>query len=497
MTVTLQTVNDRLKADLGVSEQSSAVPRPISALGASLRSSGEPETREAVDKLAGALAFISSDVPRGNGSVLSPNGQPAEDYWLGVVWAIAGLNWPYGEALAREWSMASDRYEDAAFTRDWKAFNPLHNNPVGIGSVYKLAKAQGWSDVAYQAPSAEPSRYQILQRADILAIPPIQWRVKGLLPTKGLAAIYGPSGSGKSFLALDLSFAIASGVSWFDRRTAQCPVTYVMLEGEAGLHNRLKAWEQHHGKDSPSAFGAIVQPFGLMSPQDLADLGSALPLGGVVMIDTLNRAAPAADENSSSDMGQILQGAKELQRKTGGLVILIHHTGKDVSKGLRGHSSLYAALDAGVEVERKESSRSWRVGKAKDGEDGLSVPFALKRVVLHTDSHGDEVSSCVVERDPVAVFVRREPSGKLQIPALRAVREHLATATTMGKAGCGSRTRCITADAARAAIVQSLATTAPNKRNNVAKALLEALCDGGFLKAGVHDGEDGWVWQVS
>jgi len=95
------------------------------------------------------------------------------------------------------------------------------------------------------------------------------------------------------------------------------------------------------------------------------------------------------------------------------------------------------------------------------------------------------------------VFVRREPSGKLQIPALRAVRERLATATTMGKAGCGSQTRCITADAARAAIVQSLATTAPNKRNNVAKALLDALCDGGFLKAGAHHGGDGWVWQVS
>jgi hypothetical protein len=496
MTVSLQTVIDRLKADLGVSEQSSAVPRPISALGASLRSSGEPETREAADKLAGALAFISSDVPRGNGSVLSPNGQPAEDYWLGVVWAIAGLNWSCGEALAREWSMASDRYDDAAFTKDWKACNPLHNNPVGIGSVYKLAKARGWVDVAYPTPSAEPSRYQILRRADILAIPPIQWRVKGLLPTKGLAAIYGPSGSGKSFLALDLSFAIASGVGWFDRRTAQCPVTYVMLEGEAGLHNRLKAWEQHYGKDSPSAFGAIVQPFGLMETQQVDDLGSVLPLGGVVMIDTLNRAAPAADENSSSDMGRILEGAKMLQRITDGLVVLIHHTGKDATKGLRGHSSLHAALDAGVEVERTAAGRSWRVGKAKDGEDGLSVPFALRRVLLGTDSDGDEVSSCVVERDAGAVHVPREPSGKNQICALRAVRACLAAAATTGKAGCGSQTRCITVDAAKAAIVQSLATTEPNKRNNVAKTLLDGLCAGGFLKAGVH-GDDGWVWQVS
>ena len=49
-----------------------------------------------------------------------------------------------------------------------------------------------------------------------------------------------------------------------------------------------------------------------------------------------NRSAPDADENSSKDMGLIIDGMKKSQRIVK-VVICVHHTGKDVSKGLRGH----------------------------------------------------------------------------------------------------------------------------------------------------------------
>jgi RecA-family ATPase len=66
---------------------------------------------------------------------------------------------------------------------------------------------------------------------------------------------------------------------------------------------------------------------------------------GVIVIDTLAQSAPDSDENSSADMGTIISNAQLLQRETNGLVVLIHHTGKDASRGARGHSSLYAALE--------------------------------------------------------------------------------------------------------------------------------------------------------
>lgn len=117
-----------------------------------------------------------------------------------------------------------------------------------------------------------------------------------------------------------------------------------------------------------------------------------------MVLDTLNRAAPGTDENSSQDMGRIIAACKHLQGLVGGLVVLVHHTGKDAAKGLRGHSSLFAALDAAVEVTRTEERRAWKLAKSKDGRDGDGEPFMLEQVELGQDGDGEPLSSCVVVR---------------------------------------------------------------------------------------------------
>ena len=158
----------------------------------------------------------------------------------------------------------------------------------------------------------------------------------------------------------------------------------------------------------------------------MLDLAAVVPARGVLFLDTLNRAAPLADENSSRDMGAILEAVKALRAATDGLVVLVHHTGKDSAKGLRGHSSLFAAMDAAVEVSRNDDRREWRVAKSKDGADGISHPFRLAVVELGTDEHGDPVTSCVVEADQTAQAVAaiqlpRGGNQKLVMDALRRV----------------------------------------------------------------------------
>jgi len=249
-----------------------------------------------------------------------------------------------------------------------------------------------------QVASNEP-RFKLLTAADLRALPPQSWRVRGVLPATGLAAIYGPSGSGKSFLAIDLAAAIAEEREWFGNRVKGAPVVYAALEGEAGIQARALAWEAANGRELPAAMRPMLQPFKITDACDVASLAervNELGPGAVVFIDTLNRAAPEADENASKDMGQILEGAKALQRLTGGLVLLVHHTGKNAEAGMRGHSSLIAALDASVEVRREGDARSWRVAKAKDGEDGKAQGFALEVVEIGRDEFGDPATSCVV-----------------------------------------------------------------------------------------------------
>ena len=118
---------------------------------------------------------------------------------------------------------------------------------------------------------------------------------------------------------------------------------------------------------------------------------------GLVIIDTLNRSAPGADENSSADMGTVLSMVKQMQTVLGGLVLIVHHPGKDATKGMRGHSSLFAALDAVIEVKRSGDQREWSVAKSKDGEDGKTHNFELSVVNLGFDEDGDPITSCTIK----------------------------------------------------------------------------------------------------
>jgi hypothetical protein len=307
----------------------------------------------------------------------------------------------------------------AAMPEGWPINSDLHD----------LGQRDGFDVVAVlldnaQAPPKPEPRYKLLTCDQLRNLPPLAWCVRGVLPARGLAAIAGPSASGKSFLAFDMAAAIAGGWRWFGQRVTAAPVVYAALEGEAGYKLRAQAWEANHGQALPDGLRLMLAPFKLTEAQDVQDLATVVPAGAVVIIDTLNRAAPESDENSSRDMGLILEAAKRLQAMTGGLVVLVHHTGKDESKGLRGHSSLFAAMDAVVTVSRDGDRREWRMGKSKDGADGEAHTFKLQVEPLGFDEHGDSLTSCVVvpTNEPP-----KEPKGKRMGACEGAVLEFLAS----------------------------------------------------------------------
>jgi len=394
--------------------------------------------------------------------------------------------------------MQSERYLDGTgFDQAWNQYKPDHPKPVTIGSFYMLAKAKGWPG---QKPQSQPlvltapSDFQLLDRDAIMAQPLMRWRVKGLYPESGIAALYGASGSGKSYLALDQAMAICMGVKWFGYRTVASPVVYIMLEGEAGLRNRIAAWEKHNKLTMPDNFRAIVQPFHLFEAEQVEALGRVLPKSGMVIIDTLNRAAPGLDENASMDMGRILRGMKRLQEITQGLVLIVHHTGKDTSKGMRGHSSLHAALDGAVEVERTLHGRSWSAAKVKDGEDGRQTPFKLHVIELGTDEDGDPITSCAIGPDSDALFKPAQPTGKNQIAALKAFKQALSASTHLGRAGAGDQTPCISFEDAIGAVSGGMAGVEKKRRAPRAREALQGLIAGGHIKRGLDDSEDEWLW---
>jgi hypothetical protein len=262
---------------------------------------------------------------------------------------------------------------------------------------------------AQELVTVEPAkpRLELLSFDQVSALPPVSWLIKDVMPAQGIGAVYGPSRSGKSFLVLDLLGAVASDRGeWFGNKIkSHVPVVYLALEGEHGVPQRIRAYIEERGTPSKE-FRFIFTGLSILKPEDVDALIQSIKALGmehpIVCIDTLNQATPGMDENSS-EMGLAIQAMKRIQRETEGLVMIVHHTGKDETKGLRGHSSLLAALDFSIVVTRGEETRSWRSDKIKDGPDDKEFHFGLKTVELGEDEDGDSLSSCVVvEREPVA-----------------------------------------------------------------------------------------------
>jgi len=239
--------------------------------------------------------------------------------------------------------------------------------------------------------------------------PKASWLIKGVLPTQGLACLYGPSGVGKSFALLDMGLSIARGVQWQGQRVTHAAVIHVAAEGGHGFAQRLEVYGKRHGVDvARLPFFVCPSGFDLRSGPDVAEVVamaeevSARGLRvGLVVIDTLNRVLPGADENAASDMSAAVAGMAQIAEKLGCLVTIVHHSGKDASKGARGHSSLRAAMDTELSVDRVADGsplRVIKVTKQRDGADDLKFGFTLEPTFLRYDE--DEVTEIVA---PVAM----------------------------------------------------------------------------------------------
>lgn len=339
------------------------------------------------------------------------------------------------------------------------------------------------------------THYNLLSGAELSNAPPMRWMIRGVIPAEGLAAIYGPSGSGKSFLALDIGCSIAAGnKAWFGRRVTQAPVIYVCLEGEAGMSKRVKAWSAYYKTQLPDALKFVSQPFNLMS-DDVIELANVLIAaensGGLVIIDTLNRAAPGADENSSVDMGKLITAAKKLQNLISGLVLLVHHTGKDATKGLRGHSSLYAALDGAVEVIKTHASREWSVAKSKDDVTGDGCPFKLEIVSLGIDDESEEITSCVAVFDDSKQSIQKKKNilGSNQKIACDVLSEKLLISPHKSTESSPEDKPCIKYDEAVLFVAERMPADARHRKSRAISAIAGLVVKKYFCMKG------DWLWS--
>jgi len=258
----------------------------------------------------------------------------------------------------------------------------------------------------------QPPRFVFVGDTAFAAGEPMSWFIKGVLPKAELGVVYGPPSSGKSFFALDIAMAIARGEPWRGRKVNKARVGYVAAEGAGGFRNRIRAYRKHFELPPEDVLQVMSGTPNLLQKGDVVDLGNAITRAGgldLIFYDTLARGTVGGDENSAQDMGVAIANCRTLHDVTGATVILIHHSGKDPSKGARGSNAVLGAVDVEIEITRVDDNRTATVSKLKDGKDGVQFGFRLLVVGLDIDEDGDEVSSCVIEPCEPA---RSKPKGK-------------------------------------------------------------------------------------
>jgi hypothetical protein len=264
---------------------------------------------------------------------------------------------------------------------------------VGVGSNAAAARV---------GPPATPALPRLLSLRDLLLVPPKEWLVEGMLQQGDLAVLYGPSGDGKTFVALDMALCVASGLPWHRHAVRSGSVVYLAAEGAQGLRNRVRAWAGSRLDDPTDplwrTFHCIAEAVQLRTDLDglIAVLTALEPKPSLIVVDTMARCIVGLEENSAKEMGEALHACGRLQQATGANVQLVHHTGKGDAKDVeRGSSALRAAADSMILVRRDDGGVIHvKVTKQKEAEGGEHVALKLDHVDLGPRADGTRESSC-------------------------------------------------------------------------------------------------------
>ena len=267
--------------------------------------------------------------------------------------------------------------------------------------ITQQAKAAEPEPVPSEAYNPTPQLLNI-EAWDTIKDEPVRWIIENVLPEKGFAALYGPPGSYKSFIALDIAEAVATGRQWMGNQVMNPgAVLYLAGEGHGGIGARIKACKINHQTQDGAEIYVIRYQLNLRSSADdfnllMQSIDDLIERTGIelrlVQIDTLARAFGGGNENDSQDMGAFIHNAGRLQRKLDCALMVLHHSGKDATKGLRGHSSLLGAVDTQLELQKLEQTERKEgvagqgivtISKQKDGQDNLKFGFEMVNIDIN------------------------------------------------------------------------------------------------------------------
>lgn len=268
------------------------------------------------------------------------------------------------------------------------------------------------NDNTSQIDSSVFYRYSHFSLKDCCTQPkPIKWLIKDYIPEQATCMIFGPSGSGKSFIGIDIACHIACEQlhEWHGKKLKHGSVIYFAGEGSIGVRQRIALWVHKHGvsyDDIP--LEVIDESFNLDDTKNsqysientIANIKALHDKPALVIFDTLNRYM-GGDENKAVDVNKMLLRASEISKACKCAVCFVHHTGnsEEAKNRVRGSSAWKGAMDVELKVTKSEKIITLEQTKEKDAETQPNMMFTLESDIIPNwyDEDNEPVRTCTIK----------------------------------------------------------------------------------------------------
>src|SRR5438094_10101678 len=190
------------------------------------------------------------------------------------------------------------------------------------------------------------------------------WLIDQLWTAQAVGIIGGSPKSYKTWLALEMAVAVASGSACLQTFAVSAPgpvLLYAAEDSESALRCRLESLAEHHRLQLAYLDIRVITADSLRldhtADQERLEATLMLHRPALLILDPLVR-LHAIDENAAGEIAALLGYLRLLQRKTGAAIGLVHHSRKNVSAyggagySLRGSSDLYAWVDSFLYLRR-------------------------------------------------------------------------------------------------------------------------------------------------
>ena len=238
----------------------------------------------------------------------------------------------------------------------------------------------------------------------------VSWLIDGWLPSEGTVMLFAPSGSGKSFLTIDLAFAVACPevMEWQGQSVLKHgTVIYFAGEGQLGMRKRCAGLAAARGIAPTSVKMYIVSETLSIDDRDLdagirraiANIGMLASDVVMIVFDTTN-CYMSGDENKTADATNYLRCCKAAGSEFGCMVYIVNHTGlsQETQNRARGSSAFKAAVDVEMKVSKDGGILTLEMTKSKDSEVAPAKKFRLETVEVpgYFDATGRPETTCVL-----------------------------------------------------------------------------------------------------